>query len=208
MALLALGLSQHASFLPDRGASTVSTTLRIVPSPRVLLLGALCFIAFLAEGAVLDWSAVFLRDFRQLDISIAGIGYAVFSITMIAGRLTGDRLTDWLGATPMLRAGAVLCSAGFLGVALVPHTAVTLIGLALVGLGASNLVPVLFSATGRVPGVPPGIALATVTTIAYAGLLVGPALIGFVADFTSLPVAFVLVAGLFAVVSLSAARVR
>ena len=117
VALLALGLSQHASFLPDRGASAVSTTFRIAPSPRVLLLGALCFIAFLAEGAVLDWSAVFLRELRQVDISIAGVGYAVFSVTMIAGRLTGDRLTHRLGAARILRLGGLLCSAGFLCVA-------------------------------------------------------------------------------------------
>ena len=96
VALLALGLSRRASFLPDRGASAVSTTFRIAPSPRVLLVGALCFIAFLAEGAVLDWSAVFLRELRQVDISLAGVGYAVFSVTMIAGRLTGDRLTHRL----------------------------------------------------------------------------------------------------------------
>jgi predicted MFS family arabinose efflux permease len=204
VALLALGLSQHARFLPDRGASAVSTTFRIAPSPRVLVLGALCFIAFLAEGAVLDWSAVFLRELRQVDISIAGVGYAVFSVTMIAGRLTGDRLTDRLGAARILWLGGLLCSAGFLSVAWVPHTAAALAGFAAIGLGASNIVPVLFSATGRVPGVAPGIALATVTTIAYAGLLVGPALIGLVADLTSLPAAFVLVAVLLSSFAVSA----
>jgi hypothetical protein len=77
----------------------------------------------------------------------------------------------------------------------------------IVGVGASNIVPVLFSGVGRVPGVPPGIALATVTTIAYSGLLVGPALIGFVADATSLPVAFALVAAMFAAVAAAAGRV-
>jgi predicted MFS family arabinose efflux permease len=204
IALLALGLSQHASFLPDRGAAAVSTTFRIAPSPLVLLLGALCFIAFLAEGAVLDWGAVFLRELRQVDISIAGIGYAVFSVTMIAGRLTGDRLTHRLGPARILRLGGLLCSAGFLSVAFVPHTAAALAGFAAIGLGASNIVPVLFSATGRVPGVPPGIALATVTTIAYAGLLVGPALIGFLADFTSLPAAFVVVAAMLGWIGLMA----
>jgi hypothetical protein len=80
-------------------------------------------------------------------------------------------------------------------------------GFVIIGVGASNIVPVLFSGAGRVPDVPPGIALATVTTIAYAGLLLGPALIGFVADATSLPVAFVLVAAMFGAVAASATRV-
>jgi predicted MFS family arabinose efflux permease len=204
VALLALGLAQFGGFLPDRGASAATTTFRIVPSPRVLLLGALCFISFLAEGAVLDWSAVFLRELRQVDISIAGVGYAVFSVAMIAGRVTGDRFTHQFGAQLMLRMGSGLCCAGFLIVAFIPYTAAALAGFASIGLGASNIVPVLFSATGHVPGVPPGVALATVTTIAYAGLLVGPALIGFVADLTSLPAAFVVVAGMLACIALGA----
>ena len=77
----------------------------------------------------------------------------------------------------------------------------------IVGIGAANIVPILFTAAGRVPGVPPGIGLATVTTIGYAGLLVGPALIGFVADATSLQFAFVLVAAMFAAIAVSAGRV-
>jgi hypothetical protein len=77
----------------------------------------------------------------------------------------------------------------------------------IVGIGAANIVPIFFTAAGRVPGVAPGIGLATVTTIAYAGLLVGPALIGFVADATSLQFAFVLVAAMFGAIALSAGRV-
>ena len=206
--LLIVGLANQSQFLPDRGASSTHVTpaFTIVPSSRVLLLGSLCFISFLAEGAVLDWSAVFLRELRQVDIAVAGIGYAAFSIAMIAGRLTGDRLTDHLGTIPMLRIGSAVCAGGFVAVALIPHSAAALIGFVLIGLGASNIVPVLFSAAGRVPGVPSSIALATVTTIAYAGLLVGPALIGFVAEWTSLPAAFLLVAGMLAVITVSARR--
>jgi predicted MFS family arabinose efflux permease len=204
-ALLAIGLSQQARFLPDRGAAS-GGTFTIVPSPQVLLVGALCFISFLAEGAVLDWSAVFLRELRRVDIAVAGIGYAVFSVAMIIGRLTGDRLTHRWGAMPILQIGSIGCAAGFICVALIPHAAAALAGFVLIGLGASNIVPVLFSAAGRVPGVPPSVALATVTTIAYAGLLIGPALIGFVADWTSLPAAFVVVAGMLTAIALNARR--
>jgi hypothetical protein len=106
----------------------------------------------------------------------------------------------------MLRLGSGLCCAGFLAVAFIPSTAAALAGFAAIGLGASNIVPVLFSATGHVPAVPAGVALATVTTIAYAGLLVGPALIGFVADLTSLPAAFVVVAVMLACIAVAANR--
>jgi predicted MFS family arabinose efflux permease len=206
-ALAALTLAYRTRLLQERGASTGST-LTIVPSPRLLLLGALCFISFLAEGAVLDWSALFLRDFRRVDVAIAGIGYAAFSLAMVAGRFTGDWLTHRLGARPMLQAAAAVAAGGFVAVALVPYAGAALAGFILIGLGAANIVPVLFSASGRVPGVPAGIALATVTTIAYAGLLLGPALIGFVAQGTSLPTAFALVAAMLALISASAGKIR
>jgi predicted MFS family arabinose efflux permease len=207
IALLAVGLTQQVHFIHDRG-DTGTGTLTIVPKPRVLLLGALCFISFLAEGAVLDWSAVFLRDVHHVDISIAGIGYVVFSVAMVVGRLTGDALTHRFGAARMLRIGGALAAAGFLIAAIVPSAAGASAGFLIFGAGVANIVPVLFSAAGRVPGVPPGVALATVTTIAYAGLLVGPALIGFVADATSLPAAFVVVAAMLATIAAASPLVR
>jgi MFS family permease len=164
--------------------------------------------SFLAEGAVLDWSAVFLRDVRHVDVSVAGFGYAAFSVAMAVCRFTGDRVTRRLGATRVLQIGGALAAVGFLVVATIPWPAAALLGFVVIGLGASNIVPVLFSATGRVPGVPPGIALATVTTIGYVGLLLGPAVVGFVAQATSLSAAFALVACLFAIVALSARRAQ
>ena len=202
VALLALALAQQSRLVPDRGAAE-GATFTIVPRPRVVLLGALCFISFLGEGAVLDWSAVFLREQRGVDVAIAGIGYAVFSIAMAAMRLTGDSVVHRVGERRILRAGSALAAAGFVCVALVPSTAAALAGFLLVGIGAANIVPLLFSAAGRVPGVPPGIALATVTTIAYAGLILGPALIGFIADATSLPIAFLVVAGMMGVIGMT-----
>jgi MFS family permease len=200
--LLLVGLSQFGGLLPGRGAGS-DATFTIVPSSRVLLIGGLCFISFLAEGAVLDWSAVFLREQQGVDLAIAGIGYATFSVAMVAGRLTGDSLAHRLGAGRTLVAGGALASAGFLLVALSPNALTALAGFTIVGLGASNIVPLLFTASGHVPNVPPGLALATVTTIAYAGLLLGPALIGFVADATSLPVALAIVAAMLALIPVS-----
>lgn len=206
LAMAVLAIFEQRHLVKDMG-SPEGTTFTIVPKAAVLLLGGLCFLSFLGEGAVLDWSAVFLREQRQVDVSLAGMGYAAFSVAMTICRFTGDAVAHHFGSRQVLRIGGALACAGFLAVAWLPWTFAALGGFVLVGVGASNLVPVLFSGAGRVPGVPPGIALATVTTIAYVGLLLGPALIGFVADATSLPVAFVLVAAMFGVVALAADRV-
>lgn len=206
VAMAALASAEQRHLVPDL-AGTEGTKLTIVPRAAVLLLGALCFLSFLGEGVVLDWSAVFLREHRRVDVSLAGFGYAAFSVAMTVCRLTGDGLTHRFGSRQMLRVGGALSCIGFLAAALLPWTIAALAGFVVVGIGAANIVPVLFSGAGRVPGVPPGIALATVTTIAYAGLLVGPALIGFVADATSLSTAFVVVAAMFGVVAVCAGRV-
>lgn len=179
-----------------------------VPRGLVLLLGLLCFVSFMAEGSMLDWSAVFLRDFRGFAASSAGIGYACFSIAMALGRLTGDRLVQRVGTVWTVRAGAALAAAGFALVSSVPWAPLSLLGFVLIGLGASNIVPVMFSAAGRLPGTSPAVALATVTMLGYVGLLSGPALIGFLSKISSLPLAMAAVAVLLAVVSASARIVR
>ena len=179
-----------------------------LPSLMAGLLGALAFIMFLAEGAMLDWTAVFLRSERGFAIASAGVGYAVFSVAMSIGRLTGDRVTAALGPVRVVRYGGAVAAAGFLLAAALPWGATSLAGFVLVGLGAANIVPVLFSAAGRIPGTAAGVALATVTGLGYAGVLSGPAAIGFVAHATSLPVALGALAGLVAIVSLGASILR
>lgn len=179
-----------------------------MPHALAWLLGLMCFASFLAEGAMLDWSAVFLRDFRGFAAASAGFGYACFSVAMALGRLTGDRLIARFGPVWAVRTGAALAVSGFLVVAWAPGALAALGGFVLIGLGASNIVPVMFSAAGRLPGTPPAIAIATATTLGYAGLLSGPALIGFVAHASSLPMAFAAVAGLLVLVGLSARIVQ
>lgn len=179
-----------------------------LPHGLLLLIGALCFISFLAEGAMLDWSALLLRDFRGYSAAFAGIGYACFSVAMAVGRLTGDRVVKRLGPVWTVRLGALLASLGLLMSALMPWHVLTLPGFVLIGLGAANVVPVMFSAAGRLPNVAPAVSIAAVTTIGYAGLLLGPALIGFIAHGSSLPTALAIVAGLLLLVAVSAGIVR
>ena len=166
----------------------------VMPHGKVLLIGSLCFVAFLSEGAVLDWSAVFLTSARALDPVYAGLGFACFSIAMTLGRFTGDKIVSNLGGTRVVIAGGICAAAGFMLVVLVPHSAAAFIGFALIGAGASNIVPVLFTAAGNQHSMPVSLAIASVVSMGYAGLLAGPAVIGFVAEASSLGIAFLLVA--------------
>jgi predicted MFS family arabinose efflux permease len=209
--LLAIVLTQWRALLATRGelvAGAAQRSMFSLPSPRALLLGALCLIVFLAEGAMLDWSAVFLRAERGVAIDRAGLGYAAFSVAMATGRLLGDRITARLGPVRIARFGGALAAAGFVVATALPWPAAALAGFVLVGIGASNIVPVLFSAAGRIADTPPSVALATVTSLGYAGVLGGPAVIGFVAQATALPLALGGVALLLVIVSALASIVR
>jgi predicted MFS family arabinose efflux permease len=198
---------RHVVVTP-RDEAIAQRSMFSIPPSIAILVGVLCAILFLAEGAMLDWSAVFLRSERGFALANAGLGYAAFSVAMAAGRLLGDRLTAQLGPVRIVRAGSAIAAAGFLLACGLPWRATSLIGFILVGIGASNVVPVLFSAAGRIPASSTGVAIATVTTFGYAGMLLGPALIGFVAQATSLPFALGGLAALLAAVSVCASIVR
>lgn len=165
-----------------------------LPRGVVLFIGLLCFVVFLTEGAILDWSAVFLTSVRGLDNAYAGLGYAAFAATMTIGRLTGDRIVSSLGGTRVIIFGGLLAAAGLLLAVLIPSWQVALVGYALVGVGCSNIVPVLFTSVGKQQVMPESVAVPAITTLGYAGILVGPAAIGFIAHGASLPIAFGIIA--------------
>ena len=167
-----------------------------VPRGAVLLVAALCFISFLAEGAMLDWSALILTSLHGTDPAQAGLGFAVFSVMMTAGRFRGDRIVHALGGPRVLLWSGLAASAGLVAAVLAPSGWGALAGFGLVGLGASNIVPVLFSALGRQRAMPPNLAISAVTTVGYGGILLGPAAIGAVAQAAGLTVAILGVAGL------------
>jgi len=205
LAIVATQWRRLIAAVPD--AVIAQRTMFSRPSATAILLGALCLVIFLAEGAMLDWSAVFLRSARGFAISNAGLGFSAFSVAMAAGRLLGDRITTRLGPARVVRYGSLVAAAGFALACALPWATSALIGFTLVGIGASNIVPVLFSAAGRIPDTSAGVAIATVTTFGYAGLLAGPAVIGFVARASSLPIALGCVGGLVAAVAAGASLV-
>lgn len=201
--LAALLLAGVARGLLPYGSEEGSPAFAL-PRGRVLLIGALCFVMFLAEGSVLDWSGVLLNTVRGLKKSWAGLGYIAFSATMTIGRLSGDGIVQRLGPKRILLWGGLCSAAGFALAATVPAWPVSVLGFALVGVGASNVVPVLFSAAGKQTSMPSNLAVASVTTLGYAGLLIGPALLGFVAHASTLSVALFVVALLLVGVATSA----
>ncbi|WP_338871195.1 MFS transporter [Spirosoma sp. SC4-14] len=170
---------------------------------RVLFLGMMCFAVFLAEGAILDWSAIFLRDIKGITPEFAGAGYAAFSIAMATMRLTGDKLVARLNGKTVVVGGSLLGAVGLSIAVLSPWVAGAMAGFVLLGLGAANIVPVFFSAAGRLPGIAPTVSIPAITTIGYTGLLAGPALLGFIAQQFSLSIALGFLALVLLLVALS-----
>ena len=134
----------------------------------------------------------------------AGVGYILFSAAMVIARLTGDRIISVFGEFWILIAGGIVTILGISVILLSSLPLVALVGFVLIGLGAANLVPIFFSAAGRQKVMPASLAIASITTTGYAGVLIGPAMIGFTADITSLSIAFWLLALLIGFVPLTA----
>lgn len=176
----------------------------VFPHGIVLLLGLLAAIAFLVEGAVLDWGALLVIERQLTTPQSAGVGYILFSAAMVIARLTGDFVVAALSELWVLILGGIVTILGIATVLLAPLPLVALVGFVLIGLGSANLVPIFFSVAGRQTVMPTSLAIASVTTIAYSGVLVGPAMIGFAADLTSLPMAFWLLTLLIACVPFTA----
>jgi fucose permease len=209
--LVMLGFAAWAgrSLLPQERHEREART-RLAPQdvfrPRLLAIGVLAFAAFFSEGAVGDWSSIFLTRHTGASPALAALGFAGFSVTMTLARFAGDRVGTRLGPRTSLVGGGLLATAGMALALAVPSLWAGMVGFALIGLGFANIVPVLFSAAGRV-GATPAAGIAVVTMIAYGGLLVGPPLIGGLAEWIGLPAALSVVALLGLVVAAGARAV-
>jgi predicted MFS family arabinose efflux permease len=176
------------------------------PSAKVLGIGLLCLLAFLAEGSILDWSAVFLADNRGVDHSIAGLGYAAFAVMMAVGRLNGDRIVARMGSRKVLVLSGLIAMAGFALVIFVDNWLVDLLGFTVIGIGVANIAPVYLSLAGAQRCMPGELAISMATSIGYLGILLGPALIGFAAKATSLSAALCMTALSMLVIIATASR--
>lgn len=180
----------------EKAANNQKTSnLQYYLHPIVLLIGVMCFIMFMTEGSMLDWSGVFLTTERGFSLEHAGFGYAAFAIMMTICRLTGDKVVTKFGRRRVLMFSTLFIIAGYIIAVLVPHYIAAFIGFALIGVGASNVVPQLVSVTARIKEVPPHISVAIVNAIGFSGVLVGPALIGFLAHAITLSYTYLCQAG-------------
>ncbi|MBC7663330.1 MAG: MFS transporter [Caulobacter sp.] len=177
------------------------------PRGPVVLLAALAAVCFLVEGAMLDWGALLITGRGLAATAQGGLGYAFFAVAMTAGRLGGGAITGRFGDRATMSWGGVVSLLGFGVLLLGTRLEIALAGFVLIGLGASNIVPVLFRRAGNVPGTSAAMAVSALTTVGYAGQLLGPAAVGFVSHLASLPIAFWVLAALMALVPLSTGRV-
>lgn len=164
-----------------------------LPARPLLPLGIVAFAGAIGEGAMADWSGVYLSDVVNTDAGTAALGFTVFSITMTVGRLSGDWIAERYSAALLVRLGGLVATLGLLIAILFPTPVIVLLGFGAVGLGVSTVVPLAFSAAGRFPGIPSSVGIAGVATIGYAGFLAGPPVIGLFAEATSLPFAFLVI---------------
>jgi MFS family permease len=203
-ALLIVTIASARFLLPADSSTRRTTTLRLPRGP-FFALGVFALCSLLAEGAVGDWSAVYLRDDLGAEAGYQAFGFAGFSLAMAAGRLFGDPMVRRYGGGTVLGVGsgggAVLLVAGLL----TGRPFGALLGFTAVGLGLANAVPILFGAAARLIGMPPGPAIAAVSTAGYCGFLVGPPVIGLVAERIGLGIGLGLVAFALAVVGLGGA---
>ena len=178
-----------------------------IPRGIVAFVGVVACIAFLVEGAIMDWSGVFLTTVRGFDLSLAGMGFTVFSAAMLVMRLLGDVTVQRLGQKPVVVGGSLLAFLGFLLVIFAPGSLLLYTGFFAIGTGSANIVPVFFSLLGKQQDMPISMAVPAVSTLGYLGILMGPAAIGFLAHQTSLYAAFGLLAALVAAQAAVAAYV-
>lgn len=184
--------------------ATADEPVFALPPRAMWALGVIAFCSAIAEGAMADWSALYLDDHLGTGGGVAALGFAAFSLAMLVGRFTGDGLVDRNGSVIMIRIGATISSVG-LALGLVVNTPVAMIiSFALVGLGVSVLFPLVFKSAAAFPGVSRGKAVAGVATIGYTGFLVGPPVLGWIAEPTSLRVSLMIVVVLCAAVALLA----
>ena len=179
-----------------------------LPRGPALFLGLLALLCFAIEGALVDWSALLLKERTQVDAATAALGYSAFSVTMAACRFAGDRLVLRFGPLRVMTVGGLGMFAGLMLAVTSTHFMLSALGFALIGLAAANVVPLIFAAAARMPGMSAGGGLATVATLGYAGLLMAPPLLGAIAAHTNIAVALGILSLSGIVIAANSKRVR
>ena len=178
-----------------------------LPSGRLLLVGALCAAGLLSETSATDWSGTYLTTDMHVDEGMAGLGVTVFTGCMALSRLVGDRLTQIVGTPRLVAGGSAMAAVGLVLVLGPQWMPAAIVGFALIGLGLAGVVPSYFRAGGNQPGVPSSVGIAAVSTVGYAGGLIGPPVIGTIGGAFTLRVGLLILLGLMVVLVIMSPRV-
>jgi MFS family permease len=202
--LLPATADQHTDTPGGGQAKATRPNWRSGWSRAVILFGLAGTALMVCEGATLTWGGVFLHDGRGASLTVASFAITGFTACQTVGRIVGDRVTAYLGAQRLFRAGGLVAAAGLVVAVLSPYPAAAVAGFAIVGIGGSFLIPLSFSAAGHAGGTGPGAAtfVARFSTFTYAGILVGPAAIGWVAELIGLAWTLALLVPMLATVAL------
>lgn len=171
------------------------------PKPALLGIGFIAFCCMLGEGAMANWSTNYMLNIAHAEASFAPLGLVAFSSAMMLARIFGDRVRGIFGDRSLLVNSSILAGIGLGMVLLFPHPVVALIGFFLVGLGLSLIVPIAYSTAGNTPDLPSSVGIGMVTTVGYAGLLLGPPIIGFLAEWQNIQIALSFTLFLFLVMT-------
>lgn len=191
---LVVVLLVQGKILPEDAQSTTKTPLFAKPDATILRLGLIAFGCLVCEGTMFDWSGVYFQKVVNAPKELVTLGYSVFMGTMATGRFVGDKLVTRFGIQRMLQTSGIIICSGLSIAVLFPTLVPATIGFFLVGFGVSSVVPLVYSATGKSKTMSPGVALAAVSTIGFLGFLIGPPLIGFIAEIAGLRWSFTVIA--------------
>ena len=191
--LLVVFVSWSHTLKSDTHAA-VGQQIFVKPDRSLLNLGIIAFCSMICEGSMFDWSGVYFQKVVKADPAWIGAGLTAFMSTMAAGRFVADWLVTRFGVKRILQASGIVIAAGLATAVALPDIPTSITGFILVGAGTSSVVPLVYSAAGRSKKVSPGVALAAVSTIGYLGFLLGPPLIGLIAEATTLRVSFTIIA--------------
>jgi MFS family permease len=187
----------------ERGRSFFSK-----PDSILLQLGIICFCSMASEGAMFDWSGIYFKDVVKVKPSFVILGYTSFMIMMASGRFLADKIISRIGRKKLLQISGIVISTGLFTSVLLPYLLPCTIAFMLVGLGVSSIVPTVYSTAGKYGKVPPGIALATVSSVGFLGFLMGPPLIGHISELFGLRYSFCII-GIFGLgISLLVSRIK
>ena len=175
-------------------AQTQSASFIVRPNKELWLLGLIAFCCMACEGAMFDWTGVYFQKVVNVPRQLVALGYTAFMSTMAGGRFLGDWIITRFGKRQVLQASGLLIFSGLLLAVLFPYLLFAILGFMLVGFGVSSVIPVVYSAAGNSQNLAPSVALATVSSIGFIGFLIGPPIIGFIAEILSLRWSFTFIA--------------